>query len=687
MNEEEIETREELASKLSITEEKLNRLKISNSPNQPGRFDKQVVAAKANQTGEKNVSKIFLGKNQQQGLALKDGTYVNAEELKDAIHKELEKETKENKKIIVSKKGKKVNIEEIKQLLNELNQIILSEGSSKINQFNYSQSIKINGTTYSKGNTWGFKDQLIPTGNYVNINEVMEALNDYMLITKKEPIPPKPPTPQPIPPKPPTPQPIPPRPIPPRPIPPQRKNYTIKVKKKYKNKAAKWLVGLGITATLLSGFKMKDKTEFQIETRQQPITTTKEINEQDLKYIVEHLKNSGLSEEQIQQILYENINLGDNFKLHNGLELYYSSILNKNNGTIFIGNAPFQEGEYRITGFSIIHNNEMIQFVEAYNNEDVNINLKEYIENTLQKYNLNLNDVKIRVHFGSNIDNTRAGWCDVSDIFNSELITSNKIENIAKEKSTIKGEIDNFEGDTITITTEHGEVKIPVKDKNGNFYNENTKVIGSDGQEYTIAKLDITNNTKTISETSYETITETKEVITGKKLTWNIIDCKYQILIISLLGALASQIAINKENKKSKPIFEQIDNEEEYEKFKQDFINAKNEYEKKSKFTRKIKELFYKKRIDTMQLLTSNQIKQIYNIIKNLNTPEYTYQTGDTILLKNGRIIIKNKLTQKDITDLIIDKIKNIGKNNEIEAIGLTDKIDPEEIENGIRRR
>lgn len=681
MNEEEYTNKEELTDKITLKEEELNRLKLSEQPIKQNRFDKKVTVSKADQTNEKNISKMFIGgKQQQQALQLKDGTYVNAEELKEAIQKELQKATKEDKKIIVSKKGEKVNIDDLLALLNQLSKVILSDGSSKIKSPNHHISIQLGQTkeTHSKGMAFGYGQQMLPNGDYINIDDVLKALSDYMLVTKKEKSPiPEIPKPAPI-----TPQP------PPKNSQPNQ-NYVVKVKKKYKNKAAKWLIAMGIATTLLSGFREKEITEKQIDKTQKIITTTNIIEEKDLEYTVNRLKKAGLSEEDIHDIMhyYKETDLGDQFELKEGLELFKSSILNKETGTIQIGtDDPFKAGNYKITGFSIIHNNEMIKYIDPSNNENTKVNLADFVQKTLAENNLTIEDIQVRVHFDSETPKSLAGWCDITKLYTSNLITPKEIIDTAIKESTINGKIDNFEGDTITITTKGQKVTIPVG-INGNLYSEGTKVIGSDGNEYILEKLEIIDDSKKIPKTTIETTKEEKEVVTGKKITWKIIDCNSSLLIISAILAAASQLAIDLENRKQKPIFEQLDSEEEYKRFKEDFIKSKEEYEKKSKFTRKLKEIFYKKRIDTIQILTSEQIKQIYEIIKNLNTKEYTYRHGDTISFKNGRIIVTNKNETKDITNLIIDKIKSIGDKNTIEAIGLTDKIDPEEIENGIHKR
>ena len=667
MSDETTKQEENLATTVQIQKEQFDRLDIkrqATSPSNP-RQDKAVTAFPKNQTVGNQVSSIFIGKSpeqKQQGMQLKDGTYINKEELRIALQNELEKQTKDNQKIIVSKKGTKISISELLELLNSFTEIILTNGSTKIRTPNHHLSIKIGKTnkTYSKGLSFGYKDKTLPNGTYINLNDVIAALSEYMLVTKKEK---KPPVTPPVKPS------------------EEQKNYVVRVKKKYKNKAARWIIALGITATLLSGLRLKNITEKQIKRTEHPITTITQINEQDLKYVIKYLKSYNFSDEEIQQILYKNINMGDEVEIPKGLELYKSSRLDETTGTITIGEEPFKEGKYKITGFSIIYNNEMIEFIEAYNNENITKNLKQFIDETLKKHNLTIDDIEIRLHVGEG--QTRAGWFDISELVKGEQIKSETIEKTAKESATITGEIANFEGDTITITTDHGEVKIPIKDENGNFYKENTKVKGSDGQEYTISVLDVKDITKTTQTTTTETITEEKEVVTGKKITWKIVDCKKEIIIISLLTALASQLLIDRQNRTTKAVFEQMDDEAAYIKFKNDFIKLMEEYNEKKSFTKKLQEIFLRKRIDTMQPLTEEDIKQIFKIIKQLKE----YKNGYEIIFKDGKIILKKEERQTDITDLIINVIQKIGSKNPVDATGLTELIDSEEIAREIRKK
>lgn len=668
---------------------KMDRLNLETAPVDGGRYDKQVVATM--QTGEsKKVSNIFIGKSQaSQGLALSDGSYANVEEIKRAISEELSRKTKEyeGKVKVVSKKGQYFDIDAlIDSVVRSSGKITLAEGSDKVKQHNYHQSIQLPNSdkTYSKGLSFGYGQMRLPQGDYISIEELQKALGDYLLVVPKEkPVPPVPPVP------------VPQKEIEQKKEEPKKKNYVIHVTKKYKNRASKWLVGLAMTAVLLSGFKIKNNTvkvKESVPTRQQVVQVLKENN---VDYSIDDLTfetdYDALTDKELSQII-SSFDLGEKVKADDGLTLNTNSLLfgtNKTFGKEFeLENK--KAGYYAITGFSIVHNGKIVNFIENFYGEGKKANLGKFINDTLEQSRLNISDVNIRIHLGSSVDNTRGGWCDVTDLLKSGAITPEVVKDIINKQTTYKGSVDNFEGKYVTILKDNKSIDIPIVDDNGNFYSEGTRVLGSDGKEYIISNLIVESSIHTDVPTEMQMKEVEREVTSGKKLVYNIQDCNLLLAIAPLTLALVSSIKTKRDNDrlKKEPNYDSVSNRAEYEKFRKDFEEEKRKYEKSSKFIRKLKEIFYRKRVDEMRKLTSGQIERLYSIITNCHTADYSYNPADKISFEKGRIIVTTQDNRRmDITDIVMPKINQIGVNNWVVEVGLSKDIDLEEIQSGIRGR
>ena len=151
---------------------------------------------------------------------------------------------------------------------------------------------------------------------------------------------------------------------------------------------------------------------------------------------------------------------------------------------------------------------------------------------------------------------------------------------------------------------------------------------------------------------------------------------------------MAAHIATKKKNEEAEkePSLFEFENEEEYQKFKKEFEEAKEKYEKTSGFKKMLKDLFYRKEVDLLQRLTEEQIQKLYAAIRNWHDGDYSYNPSDRIEFRNGKIIIifQDGRTQ-DITDIVMPTIAPIGKENKPEAEGLLENV--EEQKDGVRRR
>lgn len=634
---------------LSPNEEEMNKISLTSEPMQPGRDDKKVIVSSPGKS-PKRVSNIFIGKGiKGQPITLADGTYANAEEIRKAILEEVNKVQAEYEKpiLIVNSKGEYFDVEKLINVVIELGgKVTLSEGSEKINQQNYYQQIQPShsNTQISKGLSFGYGKLQLPAGDYISVEELQKALEDYLiLIEDRSNINPKP-----------------------FPEPNQKKesqNYVVRVTQKHKNNLSKTIVALGIAATLLSGFSKDIKNDKTVEIKPTQVT----IEAEDVSYNIDSYKTIVEQEQIVTGEVSCNLNMGDIITVPTGLTVYETSLLTGNAKT-FGGPELNMEnkvpGKYKVTGFSITYGGRIIDYIETFNEENVQKNLGDFINETCKKNNLNPSEVKILVHIGSNLDKTRAGWFDITELMKVEEITKEVVNEIVKKDTSYSGTIANFDDDFITISTSNGQVRIPIKDSNGNYLKSGVNVIGSDGKQYQISSLEVIKNEslKDVPSTNmYET---NQDVEVGVKIKYNIEDCQLSILATGILTSLAYAMKKKKENKKfeDNPYFDSFSTEEEYNQFKREFEEAKKKYEEKSTFKQKLIHILYGKKIDIMKNLTEEQIKQIYNEVINCHTSDYSYSPSDKIRIKNGKIIITTKDGYvQDITEIIMPKIKLIG--------------------------
>lgn len=427
----------------------------------------------------------------------------------------------------------------------------------------------------------------------------------------------------------------------------------IRVVRKYTNSAAKWLCTLALLLVLLSGFRIVDKKEINVES----ITTT------SVGYVVQMTNGDKITitNEQLQQILGD-MAIGDFVNLQEGDEFYWDSLLNDPKG--FAGNGLIDPGKHQISGISIVVGDKIIDAEVDLNVENPGLKIEDFVRQTCEKYGLDASKISVRIHIGNSKNNTRAGWMDATELLTIDHLDQDLIKKVAAESATYTDYVENFEGSTITCKTENGDVVIPVKDQNGNFYTPGTKVVGSDGNEYIIQDLSVTENT-----TEYQ-----NEVTTGKKLTWRIQDCNLALGLLPLAAAIATDIATKKKNEKAQqnPKFFEFENEAEYQAFKREFERRKEEYEKTSGFKRMLKEMFWRKEVDLLQNLTPQQVEQLYSAIKNCHNEYYSYNENDKINFKNGKIIVTFKDGRRqDITDIVMPSIAHIGKDNPVDTEGL----------------
>ncbi len=632
--------------KMTTISLKEGQVKQANSMRQ--RHDKMVLVR--DRVGTLGTASSLLFGYNKRGIKLADGDYISASELLQAIEKAIANLSQGT--MIVSRKGEPFKAEDLLETVKKVaGSVIINDKLPTGNRYHWSVKGAESGPTVSKGIAMVGNKVTLGNGDYLSIDEILKALNNYVVVREKD----------------------------------EKtsteslenseneKTRTVRVVRKYKNRLSAWLATLAIILTLLSGFgKVDVATLVEIpETIKKQIVHT--VSRDDLDYVLSQIDYEDLTPESaiLRQVLSD-LNMGDYVLVENGDVLTTRGDLTgvaKEMGKEFTREGK-ETGNYSITGIAIVHENKVIDYIESFNLEDTSTNLAEYVMNVCDKHGLSFEDVRINIHMGSNTERTRLGWIDVADIFDQQELTEQAMQEIIEKGTSYRGMINDFKGDTITL--DNGAT-IKIKDDNGNLLQPGTRVIGSDGNEYIISDLSLEEkNDKYITEET-SVIMQEEVISKGTKLIWRIQDCNLSLAITPLVGALASAVATRKKNSKEDkhPKFYEFENSQDYRAFRDEFIRNGEEYRKKSNFGQILKRVFYRKEIDIMQNLNAEQIRDLYHFICNLNTADYRYQSTDHITMKDGRIFAeKTDGSVIDITDIVMPYIANIGSKNKIEAEG-----------------
>ena len=642
------------------------------------RKDKSVTIKDKNGL-EQRSSSIMMGYNKQ-GIVLADGSFISEEDIEKAIQEELKRQ--EPGTLIVHKKNlAQINLDELFEMIKEIAGAIIIEGKNPNVKNQDSRNWGVqgkNGEVIKKGVAFlGNKGIELSPGTYVSVEEIRKALEDYVYakkVQKKGPEPPKPPKPplDPIPPKPPQ-EPEPPKP----PQEPEEDQEIIvaRVVRKYKSGVAAFLIPIMM---FIGGI--------DIDTRYKEIVYQRMVNTeavtQTIDYDMHTERYRPETKKEATDRVIDEMEMGDKVPVKDGEEFYVNSTEtgpSKTMGEEFKKEGK-EAGDYQITGFAIVVNGETIEYIEDFNGIDDQSKLKEFVEETLKKHNLTIDDIAIKVHLGSNKDGSRLGWIDITDLITTDTITPELIKEIVEDYSAGSGTITDFTGDTITLPD---GTTIKIVDENGNFLKPGTEVTGSDNQKYRIEKLDVTTETKTIS--TPEEITES--VPDGIKVEWKLNNLALAASLVTALYAIANALSTYKKNKESEenPSLFEFENEKQYIEFKIEFKRAKKKYEEESKFGKLMRRVFIGKNTDIMQRLTPEQVKEVYAIIRRHSGIDYIIGPNDKIEIKGGQIYLHyaDKHIQ-NITDIVIEEITTIGKENPIDAEG---RLVEKDNENGNNRK
>ena len=536
------------------------------NPEQPERKDKDVfITDSAGIVTKKRVSSLMLGKNVDKDgnikIDLSDGSYISESEIKEALEREVAKV--EEPKVIISKRtGERLNKEQIDMFIEvskQAGKINLGEPSSKItNQDTMTWSVAGKGMdTLSKrgvmmlGNV-GIK---LPNGDYVSREELEKALTDYVIMT-----PPKVIVPPVIPPiiqtggstsepNPTTPvvtdeeieKEVPKEETPvvsggpttisePKPTAVYTEKPTKKVKKR--KKGLKILLVALAALSLLSGLRIKDKTETVVITDLVEKTAITQQIELDATYTDEAELQSLID----QTIIDANNTLvvGSEVELKDGDRYYESSDYKYGGASRYgtIGSGIRLEGGYTINKLSLIHEGKIIE--TSITNED---QLGDVMKSVADELGVSVSNLEGYVH----IDGPRCGWMS-SEVFQDvEKLTEDVIEKYMVD-STYHVEEDELQSSAVSFTNKDGvDVTIQIKDENGNIIENGTKVPGSDGNEYIINNVEYKEIEKAVTEE-----VSREEEVTSKHLTWSIKDAIPGLTVGLAASALATYLANKK---------------------------------------------------------------------------------------------------------------------------------------------
>ena len=611
------------------------------------REDKSVVLTDEHGKSKKT-SSIMMGYNKD-GVVLGDGNFVSEEDIRRALEEAVEKQ--ESGTIIVNSKGEVLDIRELLELVKKAAGAVIVEGpSSKVrNQDSREWSIRgKNGEVVSKGVAFlGNEGFELKPGVYVSVEELEKALKDYMFATRKGKVTDDETETEELDPK-------------------TEGKIVVRVDRKRKTPIAPIIAAAIILVA--SGLSLEDNVVEAV---------TQEVVErpgyiQVIDYDIYRQYGIYETAEEAAERMISELQMGDSVKVNDGQAFNVDSLesgQSKTMGHEFKDEGK-EEGYYRVSGFSIVVDGEIVEYIEDFDGLDDTTKLQDFINETLKKHNLDKNDIQIKIHLGINGDYTRLGWIDITDLINKETITQDMLEEKIASESVVAGTIENYRGTTIPLPD--GSY-IVIVDENGNFIKPGSKVIASNGKEYILEDLRISEEERIETET----ITTYENEVVGKKLIWKLKDTGLIAAMIPALFNIINAINNYRKNKKSEknPNFFEFATEEQYHEFREEFRKAKEKFEKGSKFKNVMKRIFIGKRVDTMKRLTSEQAESVYASIKRHAGIDFVLGKDDTIKIKEGKIIIYYHDGHfLDITDIVMADIASIGTNNKVEETGFLER-------------
>lgn len=553
----------------------------------------------------KRLSSMIFGSTEPSEY-LEDGEYISIEEFKEALQVEFKKKEEDEKAIFVVGTKEYDGVDElISDVVKKSGAIKISDiDNPKIKTIDKRQGVlkKNTGEYIDKGPTILGKKIQLPSGLYINKQDIeglkiafqkeIEAVEPEKEENKKPEI--------------------------------------LKVVQKYKVKIAPLLLAIGI-AIGSTGIVIDKPKDVYYDVSSQIKTENILIDEKSSNFI-----------------------LGDSFEVSTGETVYIDSQdastkeenagPSKTIGKEFNAENKFA-GDYDITGLAITHNGKTVSYIENFNNDpSKQANLIDMVKETAEELGVDEHEFQVQIHLGSNNDNTRLGWKDVSDIFFGEDM--NEIEKTADEITRYTGEIEDFKEDTITL--ENG-VTIKVRDENGDLVEKGTKVIGSDGEEYSLDDI-------------------SEENAPGINVKYNVNNIDLRAGILPALLAMGLLAKAKKENEKAKKEarYYEFDSDKEMEAFIKEF---EKDPEKQKKLAEKVKGIFIKIYDEARKLTEEDKMKIQSKVDGQVVYPNYPKdKTGELNKQNDGGNIVK-------LTDGERTTTADIGMDNEVISTGHTNNI------------
>ena len=362
-----------------------------------------------------------------------------------------------------------------------------------------------------------------------------------------------------------------------------------------------------------------------------PKKTEQELVSKTLNYVLKE----NISYEDAFKIATSDIRMGDYHYIFDGEKFNTHSMMSgdknfpgetKEMGKEF-SNENKHQGSYPITGFSIIRksDNKILAYIEDFYEQRDNTRLSSFVDKTLKENNVAYEDIRVEIHYGRTTDKekNRLGWKNETAMINKEI---KSIINIA---SKYQGEIDNFQGNSITIRKNGKDIAIPIKDSNGNLYKSGTIVKGSDNNEYEITSLNLKENKIGTSQAL---------IFEKPKLTFDIEDCKIATAAPFMLGAVAYYLKKKHENETAldNPYYKLINNKDQ-----KNYINDfQNNEASTYKITHKA-ELFLKENLEKMIINAYHKKTGTIEEIENLN---YMIDNENRIIINHKEHPEKNMI-------------------------------------------
>lgn len=504
---------------IDVTLDNLSGIGVSDGPLAPNRDDRSVVVSDS-EGNKKKTSSIMMGYNAE-GITLENGEYVSFDEFDRAVRETLVSDG-DNEIYVCKKTGKIVSpaemVDQIYRVAMERQSgLLLSEDNSIINQTSARVSIKdprlnrtINKGIFMLGNQ-GFQ---LPNGEYVFLPELQGALDDYVKMVPGENLTPVidksveeeeienlfPQQPEAV-------------------IHESKGKEIHTVIKRIKQKFSVIPLVVAMVAVLLAGFDMKDQiTTTQIESISQT------INYEAVGVSVEEVFET---QDEIFRRVASGIEIGQPVEVQSGVDYYASSDYSYggNDASGSFGYGIREAGEYNVDYISVLHNGRIIK-VEMQEGE----NLADVLDEMSTTFEVSIAELEPMVHLGGPV----SGWVRANDLYETAELVPRVVDNrvVCDESESYSGVVDDFQGDTITIEGDGESVSLKIVEDNGEFVQEGSIVVGSDGQQYRISKL----------ESNEEVHKDTIEEKTGSKLTWSIHNISKEFALLAGAASVAGTL-------------------------------------------------------------------------------------------------------------------------------------------------